>query len=140
LIQDFVMVKMRALLFLAIFTFSLPLQRQIIAFPVISDDIVAPFSSGSSSGVARFFDNGLGMNINGIKGDYSKNQAELLLRDFFKQYPPSHFEVIRKGSITDHVTYFLANYHSSKSKFRILVQGTNQDQRIRIFSLDIIKQ
>ncbi len=134
------MKKLRALFFLAIFTFSFPLQTQIIAFPNISEDISAPFISGSSSGVARYFDNGLGMNLNGKKGDYSKNQAELLLRDFFRQHPPLHFEVIRKGGITEHVTYFLANYHSTKSKFRVLIQGTNQNQRISIFSLDIIKQ
>jgi hypothetical protein len=129
-----------ALVFLAVLTFSFPLQTQIIAFPNISEDIAAPFISGSSSGVARFFDQGLGLNINGKKGDYSNNQAELLLRDFFKQHPPIHFEVIKKGSVTEHAIYFLANYHTSKSKFRIFIQGTNQDQRIRIFSLDIIKQ
>jgi hypothetical protein len=55
------------------------------------DGIVSVFQLGSSKELAKYFDSGIDININGNQGDYSKNQAELVMRDFFKKFPPVDF-------------------------------------------------
>ena len=46
--------------------------------------VVSALENGSSSELARFFDTSISMNVNGQQGEYSKNQAEIVLRVFIK--------------------------------------------------------
>ncbi|WP_235062821.1 DUF4783 domain-containing protein [Indibacter alkaliphilus] len=103
------------------------------------DDIVSTFKYGSSRDLARFFDNGIDINISGIQGDYSKNQAEQVMRDFFKKFPPSDFTIVHKGNGTDLIINYIGNYKSDNSEFRVFIKGKKNDENIRIYSLDIVK-
>ena len=47
------------------------------------DPVILAIDSGSSSELARYFENSISLNINGQQGDFSKNQAEQVIRDFF---------------------------------------------------------
>ncbi|ERM84037.1 hypothetical protein P872_00585 [Rhodonellum psychrophilum GCM71 = DSM 17998] len=96
------------------------------------------FSAGSSKDLARFFDNGVELNINGDQGEFSKIQAELVLRDFFKKHPPKDFQIIHKGGVENQIQYFIGNYTSPNSQFRILIKIKSSLDVLRIFSLEIL--
>jgi hypothetical protein len=130
----------RGLILLTALTFSFPLQTKIIAFPNVVNDLSEHFKTGSSKSLAKYFGAGIEFNMNGKTAAYSPKQAEIVMREFFKKNPPLSFEIVSKGGITDQVSYFLANYQSSKHNYHILIKGINEQQSIRIFSLDIIKK
>ncbi|MFD2200455.1 DUF4783 domain-containing protein [Shivajiella indica] len=103
------------------------------------EGIVTVFQSGSSRELAKYFDSGIDININGNQGDYSKNQAELVMRDFFKKFPPVDFQLLQQGSNTDQIIYYIGNYRSEETVFRVFIKGKKEDQSIKVYSLDIVK-
>ena len=70
-------------LVLILFLWLLPLTEP--ASPAQIDPIVSAIQGGSSSDLARYFFPTISLNINGQQGEYSKNQAEIVLKDFFKK-------------------------------------------------------
>lgn len=103
------------------------------------EEIVSVFQSGSSKELAKFFDQGIDININGNQGDYSKSQAELVMRDFFRKFPPTGFQLIHKGSNSDQVINYIGNYESEEGIFRIFIRGKKYEGDIKVYSLDIVK-
>jgi hypothetical protein len=61
------------------------------------DDVIAAMKAGSSSEIARFFDNTVEINTPEKSSSYSKSQAELVLKDFLNSHAVKTFTVIHKG-------------------------------------------
>jgi Domain of unknown function (DUF4783) len=69
------------------------------SFTVFSsiDEVIAALKTGNAADMARFFDNTVEINMPDKTNDYSKSQAELVLKDFFSSNPVKNFIVIHKG-------------------------------------------
>ncbi|MEI9957181.1 MAG: DUF4783 domain-containing protein [Ferruginibacter sp.] len=61
------------------------------------DEVVAALKNGDSAQVARYFDNTVEITMPDKSNNYSKSQAELVLKDFFSNNGVKSFEVIHKG-------------------------------------------
>jgi len=122
-------------LFFLAFSF-IPEKESPIALQI--EEITSFFGSGSSKGLAQFFENGLELNVKGDKGTFSKIQAELVLRDFFKKHPAKDFQIIHSSGKDDQIQYYIGNYQSTNSQFRILIKIKSNKDALRIFSLEII--
>jgi hypothetical protein len=61
------------------------------------DDIIAALKTGNSSQIARYFDNTVEITLPDKGNSYSRNQGEVVLRDFFTLHPVKGFEVLHKG-------------------------------------------
>lgn len=61
------------------------------------EDVVAAMKTGNASQVAKFFDNNIEINMPDKNNSYSKNQGELVLKDFFAVNGVKGFDVIHKG-------------------------------------------
>ncbi|WP_236252733.1 DUF4783 domain-containing protein [Echinicola sp. 20G] len=104
------------------------------------EEIAISIKAGSSKDLSAFFENNVELSINGNEGDYSRNQAELVIRDFFKKFPPSDFEVVHKGKSGSQIHYFIGTYDSAGIDFRILVKCKQDDNEKKIYSIDINKE
>ncbi|WP_373520540.1 DUF4783 domain-containing protein [Aquiflexum sp.] len=102
-------------------------------------DVSIYFKTGSSKDLAKYFDQAINLNINGSQGDFSKNQAEFILKDFFIKYPPSDFKILHKGGSPGPTMFFVGSYTTDADQFRILIKGTDKGELIKIYSLEIIK-
>ena len=103
------------------------------------DEIIQSIQEGSSSDLASYFNSSIALNINNNSGDFSKNQAELIFRDFFRKFPPQSFEVIRQGEATEPLWYFIGNYRSEQDIFRVLIKGKSENETLGIYSIDFSK-
>jgi len=103
------------------------------------NDVSVFFKTGSSKELAKYFDQAINLNINGNQGDYSKNQAEFILKDFFIKYPPTDFKILHKGGSPGPTMFYVGSYSTEGNQFRILIKGANKDNLMRIYSLEIIK-
>src|SRR5690606_23011895 len=84
------------------------------------EEIIKSILSGSSHELSKYFSNPLALNMNNDTGDYSKKQAELILKDFFRKFPPTDFEVVHEGESKETLWYFIGNYESEKAAFKVL--------------------
>lgn len=101
--------------------------------------VVSAIESGSSSDLARFFDSSISMNVNGQQGEYSKNQAEIVLRDFFKKNPSNGFSVVFQNENPGGLSTYIGEYSSSQGKFQVFIKVSQNSNSFRIYSLDFIK-
>ncbi len=61
------------------------------------------------------------MSFDGEKSNYSRTQAEFVMRDFFKKYPTSDFQYIHQGSSKQGLTYVIGKYTFDNGSFRVLI-------------------
>jgi hypothetical protein len=61
------------------------------------DEVVNGLKAGDAGQVARYFDNTVEISMPGKSNNYSKSQAEMVLKDFFSSNPVKNFEVMHKG-------------------------------------------
>lgn len=61
------------------------------------DEVVNGLKAGDAGQVARYFDNTVEISMPGKSNNYSKSQAEMVLKDFFSSNPVKNFEVKHKG-------------------------------------------
>jgi Domain of unknown function (DUF4783) len=61
------------------------------------DDVVKALKIGDAAQIARFFDNTVEITMPDKSNNYSKSQAEMVLKDFFNTNGVKNFEIIHKG-------------------------------------------
>lgn len=105
-----------------------------------TDEITKSIASGSSKSLGKFLNETVTLNINNNLSDYSKNQAELVFRDFFRKHPPKDFEVLHRDEPTDRTWHFIGKYYSDEADFRVLVKGTKQNGALSISTMEFTKE
>jgi hypothetical protein len=101
--------------------------------------VLASFRAGSSKDLAKHFEPSILLNLNGQNGNYSKTQAEFILKDFFRKNPPKDFSILYKGGNGNASLYYVGSYISENSQFRVLIKGNPKDDGFRIFSMEILQ-
>ncbi|UJP66522.1 DUF4783 domain-containing protein [Mongoliitalea daihaiensis] len=104
------------------------------------DNLAYTFKNGSSRELSNYFGSRVEINISGNSGHYSKNQAEQVMRDFFKKYPPLDFHLLQKSAGSNDLTATMAHYFSGEQRFKILIKAKSEKEGPLVFALDIIKE
>lgn len=103
------------------------------------DPIISAIQGGSSSELARYFNPTISLNINGQQGDYSKNQAEIVLKDFFKKNPPIDFSLVFKNENQSSVSTYIGEYASGQGSYKVFIKVSQVESSFRIYGLDFVK-
>lgn len=103
------------------------------------DPVILAIDSGSSSELARYFENSISLNINGQQGDFSKNQAEQVIRDFFKKNPPLKFQLVYKSETNPKLSSYIGEYQSGQVSYRVFIKINQLDTDLKIYSLGFVK-
>jgi Domain of unknown function (DUF4783) len=61
------------------------------------DEVVTAMKNGDAAAVARHFDNTVEITMPDKSNNYSRSQAEMVLRDFFSTNGVKDFKIIHKG-------------------------------------------
>jgi hypothetical protein len=61
------------------------------------DDVLKALRSGNATQLAKYFDTRVDISLPNKSDNFSRNQAEMILRDFFATYEVKNFEVKHKG-------------------------------------------
>ena len=107
-------------------TFLLAFFAGVLSFSAYSQGTVinnvrAALKTGSSKELVKSFNNSVELNFDGEKSNYSRTQAEFVLKDFFKKYPPSDFEYIHQGASQQGLTYVIGKYSFEGGSYRVLI-------------------
>lgn len=125
--------KLKALLVIALLAlqaFAVHAQSDVIG------DIRETIKAGSAKELSRFLHQTVDITIEGKVDSYSKAQAEFVFRDFFKQHPPSEFNVIHKGSSKGGQPFAIGQYKSGTDVYRVFmkIKAVNNQQLLHEIS------
>ena len=124
------------LLFLLSMVFSAHVNAQ---EDIINNGKVA-LKSGNSKELSKYFNDLVDLGFEGEKASYSKTQAEFVLKDFFKKYPPLDFQYVHKGASKEGLTYTIGNYNYNGGSFRVLIYIKQFNGNFLIDYLDFSKE
>ncbi len=92
--------------------------------------------AGSSKELSKYLFQTVDVTIEGKVQSYSKAQAEFVFRDFFRQHPPSEFNIIHQGSSKGGQPFAIGQYKSNDETFRVFmkIRVTNNQQLLHEIS------
>ena len=96
--------------------------------------------TGSSKELVRYFNDMVELSFDGEKSNYSKTQAEFVLKNFFKKHPPIDFQYIHQGSSKEGLKYAIGTYSYNGGSFRVYILIKQFNGSYLIDTLDFSKE
>ncbi len=84
----------------------------------IPSNVISGFSQGDAAAIAGFFKGSVELTIDNKENIYSKTQAELILKDFFKKNVPQSFKIIHEGGKGES-KYAIGSLKTAQGNYRI---------------------
>ena len=81
------------------------------------NDVVNAIKAGNAVSVSKYFDNTVEITVNGKSSNYSKAQAEVVLRDFFTNNAVKSFIVLHQGE-SGGSEFCIGNLSTSNGTYR----------------------
>jgi hypothetical protein len=85
----------------------------------ILDHIGNAIRSGNAAAIAQYFDANVDLTILEKESIYSKQQAQMVIQDFFAKNPVSSFTIIHRGSSAQGSTYGIGTLIAGGQTFRV---------------------
>lgn len=85
------------------------------------DDIVTALKNSNAKEVSKFFNGNVELTINDNEGVYSKQQAEMMIKNFLVNNQPKNITIQHRGSSGQSAKYAIANYETAQGKFRVYI-------------------
>ena len=108
------------------------------------DDIISnvrdAIKTGSSREIVKLLDENIDMTLDGKMKNYSKAQAEFILKDFFKENPPSSFTIVHQGASKSGLPYAIGEYISNNDTYRVWVRVKKTKEDFLIHEISFIKE
>lgn len=83
-------------------------------------EVISGIKAGNAATLAKYFDNNVEISLLGKTNNYSKDQGEAVLRDFFTSHPVKSFSVIHRGESGDS-EFFIGKLVTANGTFRTTV-------------------
>ena len=88
----------------------------------VISQVKSALNTGSSKELIKYLDKTSDIDIEGDKSAYSKTQAEVVLKDFFQNYPPTNFQIIHQGASRAGSPYVIGQYSFKSGSFRVWIR------------------
>jgi len=98
----------------------------------IIDNVVKAIKTMDADKLASYFCTTVDLEAGESDGSYSKTQAEIIFRKFFKDYPLTSFSLNHQGSSNDGSQYFIGTYKTTTSDYRVYVLMKSVEGQMRI--------
>jgi hypothetical protein len=121
--KSFLLISFFSILSLAAIAFpKAPINYNDTTFSVVNEDvinnIVAAITSGDAKKLATYFNSTIDLTLPAGDGTYSKSQAEMMVKNFFTQYPPVSFKINQQGSSKEGSQFSIGTLVTKTAKFR----------------------
>lgn len=84
-------------------------------------EVVQYIRGGNVTGMAKYFDKIVGVNINNNQASYSSSQAEIILKDFFSKNVVKEFNVAQGGNSGTTSQYAIGDLYTSSGLYQLYV-------------------
>lgn len=100
------------------------------------ETIAGYFKASDSRTIAGYFAPLIEMNILTDENEYSKAQAELIIRDFLSKNKPVSVKVIHRLNSNPNFRFAVLSLHSEKNKFRVSISMAKDGE---LFFIKVIR-
>ena len=101
-----------------------------------TNQIVSAVRNADAAGLAKYFNSTVDLELGNSDGNYSKKQAEIILKDFFQKNPVQSFSINHEGSSNDGSKYMIGScVGKNKKKFRVYILLKNKNDGLLITQL-----
>ncbi len=125
-------------LFLAIL--ALLVNQPTFAQSEVINNVRSSIKAGSSKELSNYLGDMISLEIDGVQSNYSKTQAEYVLKDFFKKYPPNDFQYVHQGASEGGLKYAIGRYSYNGGSFRVVLRSKSVNGTYKVSSLDFTKE
>jgi hypothetical protein len=122
------------------FIFSISFAADSNAQSEVINNLRASLRAGSSKELVKNFNTMVELNFEGEKSNYSRSQAELVLKEFFKEYPPTDFQYIHQGASKQGLTYVIGKYTFENGSFRVWILIKKFEDNYLVDSIDFSRE
>ncbi len=129
--------KYKNLIFLLLVITTVSLQAQNL--DTVEKNLTTAFKKGDARQLANHFSNTLSIELPNKSGSYSKDQAQMILRDFFKTHKPDGFTVNHKGENRDGSQFLIGIMQHGKDQYRVYAIMKKQKEQLLIHHLNIAR-
>ncbi len=105
----------------------------------IFDDVANALKSGNAKEISKYFNANVELTILSDEGVYSKQQAELVLKDFLSHNTPKSVVIQHRGSSAQGAKYAIAVYECVQGKYRAYIFMKDSGNGMVIHELRIEK-
>lgn len=104
----------------------------------VIDDIAGAIRSGNPKNISRYFIDNIDLKIIDQEEVYSKQQAEMILRDFFSKHPVKSYTIAHKSDPKNGSQYVIGTLDTTNGKFRTycLIKTTGSQTLIQQFRIE----
>jgi hypothetical protein len=108
--------------------------------PDVISNVRMAIKTGSSKELSQYFGNVIVLNFDGEKSNYSKSQAEFVLKDFFRKYEPVDVEYIHQGDSKKGYKYIMGKYRAENGSFRIYILFKKSENTYYVDTMDFTRE
>ena len=106
----------------------------------VINNVRSAIKAGSSKELSKYLGDMISLEIEGVQSNYSKTQAEYVLKDFFKKYQPNDFQYVHQGASEGGLKYAIGRYSYDGGSFRVVLRSKNMNGSYKVSSLDFTKE
>ncbi len=106
---------------------------------VIFDNIGKAFREGDASQLGFYFASSLDVILPENEGTYSRQQAEMILKDFFSKNHPKSFIINHQGTSNDGSRYAIGTCRTANQNYRAYILLKNSGGKFVIRQLQLEK-
>jgi Domain of unknown function (DUF4783) len=106
----------------------------------IFEPIKDVIKAGSAKEMVKFLNQSVDINLEGNVSNYSKTQAEFILRDFFKKHVPSDFSIVHTGSSKGGLQFAIGRYVSGSDSYNVLMRVKEVNGVNLIHEISFVKE
>ncbi|KYG78562.1 uncharacterized protein DUF4783 [Roseivirga ehrenbergii] len=92
--------------------------------------------SSSSRELVKYLHERVEIKLDNEKKDYSTNQAEIVLKQFFQKNPADSTEFIHEGNSDGGIIYAIGSYVSRNKKYRVVLRAKKYKADYKIYRLE----
>lgn len=102
----------------------------------VIDQVHKAIREANAGNLAQYFHSSVDLELGDTDGNFSKNQAEMIVKDFFAKNPVKTYTVKHKGSSDDGSKYIIGLYLAKNNReYRVYILLKQQDAGLRINQL-----
>lgn len=133
--DELFLVLMRVILSILLFTLIIVAPAQ-----DLFSDIKPILKVGDARQLSAYLNSSIDITIGSNRAPYNRTQAEAVLRDFFRQNPPTDFTILHTGSSKAGLRFAIGNYKSGKKEFSVLIRIRETEKSWLIHEMSFVSE
>ncbi|MBO3699835.1 DUF4783 domain-containing protein [Roseivirga sp. E12] len=106
----------------------------------IIENVEEALKASSSKELTKHLHSKVEIKLDGVRKEYSVNQAEIVLKKFFQQHPADSFEFIHDGDNDSGARiYAIGTYKSASGKHRVVIRAKEYNKVYKVYRLEFTK-